>query len=276
MKYFILDFKDMPNGYVSNSVDALRRATKDDLTEIIQFGRDDYLEHPQPIRFFEGIVDQLRDSDIIIGFSANNLLTFLNNVAGFRDALFEKIDNRTPFYLQFLQVWETVNPCGSEKRSRSTNSYTDLLDMLEAYPTNIKVRGLAWFEGYVTEYIMKFEPAKVDPCISTVFEDGEKIWIDGANLMTFGEGNTALLKSSAGHRNVSTLGPDAGLIDYEKHSPCVIRKTDNHFGYLVSGIFFAVNFDSATNPRSVGEANITAISKIVRDLQTNVRVPADA
>lgn len=275
MKYFILDFKDTLNGYVSNSVDALRRATKGDPTEIIQFGRDDYLGHPQPIRFFEYIVEQLRDSDVIIGFSADNLLTFLNNVAGFRDALFEKIDNRTPFYLQFLQVWETVNSMGRE-RSRSPNPYVDLLDKLAAYPTSIKVRGLAWCEGCFTEYIMKFEPAKVDPCISTVFQDGEKIWIDGANLMTFGEGNTALLKSSASHRHVSTLGPDAGLIDYEKHSPCVIRKTDNHFGYLVSGIFFAVNFDSATNPRSVGEANITAISKIVRDLQTNVRVPADA
>ncbi|WP_152599668.1 hypothetical protein [Hoeflea sp. BAL378] len=228
------------------------------------------MDHPQPIRFFEFIVDQLRDSDIIIGFSTNNLLGFLNNAAGFRDALFNKIDNRTPFYLQFLQMWEIVNLFGSGMSRSMTESYADLLDKLKVYPTGIQVR------GFSNGHTMSFEPAKVDPCLSAVFEDGEKTWIDGANLMRFGEGTTALLKSSANHRNVSTLDPSAGLIDYEKLSPFVVRSTDDHFGYLVSGIFFAVNFYSATNPSSVGRANVTAISKIVRELQSNVRVPAVA
>ena len=276
MKYFILDFKDNSCSLSSDGVEALRRATQDEPAEIVQFGRDDYLDHPQPNRFFDFIVDQLRDSDIIIGFSTNNLLGFLNNAAGFRDALFKKIDNRTPFYLQFLQVRESANLCGSGLSRSITESYADLLDMLQVYPTGIKVRGLEWFGGCSTEYTMNFAPAMVDPCISSVFEDGEKIWIDNANLMTFGEGNTALLKASDRHRCVATLDPNAGPIDYQKHSPFVIRNTDAHFGYLVSGIFFAFNFDCATNPRSVGQANITAVSKIVRDLQSNVRVSADA
>jgi len=45
MKYFVLDFKrnqnDFVSRYISACVGALRHATRDEHTEIIQFGRDE-------------------------------------------------------------------------------------------------------------------------------------------------------------------------------------------------------------------------------------------
>ena len=271
MKYFILDLKNQPNAYISNGVDALRLATQDEPTEIIQFDHEQFMKYPHIDAISEHMVDELRSSDIIMGFAAQNLVEFWHEGSMFHTALLEKINGRTPFYLQFSQMCENINLHSCEIRN-----YGNLLDSLNTYPTRIKVRGSDYFEECWAEYKTKFVPAKVDPDISTVFDSRDEIWISDANLMTFGEGNTALLKSSAYHRNVSTLGPDPGPIDYEKHTPFVIRKTQNHFGYLVSGTFFGVNFDSATNPRSVGKANIAAISNIVRELQANVRLHAYA
>lgn len=279
MKYFVLDFKSNQNDFVSRyilaCVGALRHATRGEHTEIIQFGRDEYMHHPDPDEFFRYIVDELRDSDIILGFTNDNMLSFLDNIAGFRDVLFDKIDNHTPFYLQFTQLWEAMNVCCGVM-TRQANRYNQLLRRLHVYPTEFKVRSSEWFCGFFTQYTVRFEPSKLDSRLSTVFANEEKVWMDETSLMTFGAGNTALLRSNEGHRNMNPWDPNARLIDYEKHSPFVIRKTENHFGYLVSGMFFAVDCDFEARARSDMEANITAISNIVRDLQSNVRVTADA
>ncbi len=274
MKYFILDFDDGPDGFITNCVNALRLATRNEPTEIIQFGRNDHVKHSSQDEFFEHIVGQLRGADIIIGFSDRNMIGYLNNTAGFRKTLFEKIDSRTPFFFQFMNIWEMYySP--NNIYERNSNYYTSFLEHLDIHPTGIRVYNSDASEYYL-KYTPKFEPVKTDSSISDVFEDGEGVWIFEPNLMTFGEGNAALLKSSNGNHHDTTIDPGAGLPDFEKHSPFVVRKTEKNFGYFVSGTFMAINFHHIAKTTAVPEANIAAISNLVRELQSNVRVTTDA
>lgn len=153
--------------------------------------------------------------------------------------------------------------------------YTDLLEYLEAFPTGIRIYNPDESE-YFTHYTPEFEPVPINPNISSVFEVGRNVGIFEANLMTFGEGNSALLRSHDRNIHDGTRDPGAGLPDFEKHSPFVIRNTEKHFGFFISGTLMAVRYYHRAEHSVVPEANIAAIFNIVRELQSNVRMTTDA
>ncbi len=66
------------------------------------------MEYPDPNKYLKYMIAELRDSDIIMGFTTKNLIEFWDKYSGFHDVLFDKINNRTPFYLQFSHMWELV------------------------------------------------------------------------------------------------------------------------------------------------------------------------
>lgn len=274
MKYFIMDLYDGPNRIIANCVDALRLATLSDQAEIICFNLVEFLNRSSDEKYLEQIVDQLRDSDVIFAFTDRNLLVHMRHVPDFRKTLFDKIDNRVPFFFQFMNIWEMYyGPQCFYPYCKS--DYIELLEYLRIHPTGIRVYNSDQSE-YYTKFTPRFEPVINDTGISNAFEDGRGAWIFEANLMTFGEGNSALLKSHHLNHHDMTRDPGAGLPDFERHSPFVIRNTEKHFGYFVSGTLLAIRFHYVAEKTAVPEANIVAISNIVRELQSNVRVTADA
>lgn len=274
MKYFILDLYDNPGEAVANCVDALRLATRKEQAKIIQFRHDEFMNCFHEEGYAEQIVDQLKNADIIIAFTDQNLLMYMHNIASFREVLYQKIDNRTPFFFQFMDIWETyyAPTCGYPERR---NTIVELLEYLEIYPTGIRVYNSDQSE-YYTKFTPEFEPVMFAASASNVFEDGINVGIFESNLMTFGEGNSALLKSHHRNHHDSTRDPGAGLPDFERHSSFVIRNTNRHFGYFVCGTFMAIKFHYIAEKTAVPEASRAAISNIIRELQLNVRVTTDA
>ena len=275
MKYFVLDFNDEPNYYSTYLTGVLQMAIQNEGSEIFQFGRSDYLNYANPDHLFKDIVHKLVESDVIVSLGRFDLLTFLNNVAGFRDALLAKIDSRTPFFFQFNRMWETLQ---EHKRSGDDRlmSVQRLLDNLLIYPTSTKIFGHRSFNDIYESNIVNFDPIDVDPGISTPFANGRSVWIDGPNLLAFGEGNHALLGSGSHHRHVNEMDFGIDAPEFQGQSAFVVRQTDNHFGFLCSGAFFATDFQIGNQRIPVGEANWTAITRIVRALESNVRLLADA
>lgn len=143
------------------------------------------------------------------------------------------------------------------------------------FPTGIRIYNPDKSE-YFTHYTPEFEPILINPNASRIFEVGRNVGIFEANLMTFGEGNSALLTSHDRNIHDGTRDPGAGLPDFERHSPFVIRNTEKHYGFFVSGTLMAVRYYHRAEQSAVPESNVVAISNIVRELQSNVRMTTDA
>ncbi|WP_299941503.1 hypothetical protein [uncultured Nitratireductor sp.] len=280
MKYFILDIHDGPNGAVANCVDALRIAALPDQAEIFYVGHDVFvnLDLNQELfqKLFQKATEQLRDADIIISFTDRNLLAHSRHFPAFREEFYKKIDNRTPFFFQFMDIWETYHAPNSRGADPFLKHYyIELLTYLGIHPTGIRVYNSDRSE-YYRKFTPEFEPTAIDPGVSNAFQDVGSVGIFEANLMTFGEGNSALLRSHDRNYHDLRRDPGAGAPNFERHSPFIMRKTENHFGYFVSGTFMAVKFHHIAQKTAVPETNIVAISSIVRELQSNVRLARDA
>lgn len=274
MKIFIMDLNDGPNGVIENFLKALRLATSPSETEIICFTYDEFKAEHYYEEFIEKAVYQLRNADIIMSFAEINLLRYLENVPIFRETLYEKINDRTPFFFQFMNMWEMYRAPNCMYVDRKKH-YIELIEYLRVFPTGIRVYNSDDSKPY-TYYTAEFEPAPINPGISNIFEVGRSIGIFEANLMTFGEGNSALLRSHDRNIHDGTRDPGAGVPDFERHSPFVIRNTEKHFGYFVSGTFLADKFHYVAEESTVPEANVAAISNLVCELQSNVRMTTDA
>jgi hypothetical protein len=197
LKYFVLNFNDAHRYYSVDLVDSLRKATKNKNAEIFQVGSNDYLKFEKSDDFIKDIIDNLNDSDVIVSLGGFSMLNFLGNAGGFRDALFTKIDARTPFLFQFTRIWEQFE-CDRMNGEDRFISVRMLLDRLMIYPTGTKIFNQDKLDEIRDDYLVKFNPRNLNPGIFTPFDSGS-VWLDSPNLLDFGEGNHALLTSESDH-----------------------------------------------------------------------------